>query len=431
LPAVIDGLPVVDATGYGADGSDSDDDTEAVETALLDVAGRDVVLFFPAGTYRLRDVTVPDRVRLSGAGASASWLRGAVELGGGCRLTDIKVGTDGRSFRFSPDASRSTLERVEFTGGGSMASGEDQGVIRFSAGRSASFITFRDCVVGANSADGNGVSIVDNGWSGSTYHDLLWERCTFEGSPRMSFECIQRSDGTHELTTGYRAIDLVDCVFRPSGSEALSYDAVHDAGYSRVTGCTFEGAGWNEAYPWGQGVEFNRTRDMVFSGNTVYRCREAMINHSGEPGVTTGTVFRDNVFDARTSRIPQVPDRTVQVIYFNQVSGVRFSGNRVTSDAGGELAYISRSPGNRFWGNRFTDARAGVAAFACVKLTDGSTDNLFRRDVFRTSSPQGALRLQDGSAGNVIEDCTFHTGGSPAVVAEPGSEPDLRRNTYR
>ena len=431
MPGTLRGLPVVAATDYGADGGDTSDDTAAVEAAVRAVAGRDVVLYFPPGTYELGDLTVPGGVRLAGAGAAFTWLRGAIEMGGDCRMTDLKAGIAGRAFRFVPGATRTTLDRVEFVGGGSMTSGEDQGVIRFSAGRSASFILFRDCVIGANSADGNGVSIVDNGWSGATYHDLTWQRCTFRGSPRMSLECIQREDGSHEPTTGYRAIDLIDCVFRPSGSETVSYDAVRDAGYSLISGCTFEGAGWNEAYPWGQGVEFNRTREMVFTGNTVYRCREAMINHSGELGVTTGTVFRDNVFDTRTSSIPQVPTRPVQVIYFNQVSGARFSGNQVTGDVGGELAYISRSSGNRFTGNRFTDLRPGVSAFACVKLTDGSTDNHFARDTFRTSSPQGALILQDGSPGNAITDCVFFTGGRPAVTAEPGSEPVLRGNVYR
>lgn len=430
-PGALGGLPVVAATDYGADGGDTSDDTAAVEAALRAVAGRDVVLYFPEGTYELGDLRTPAGVRLAGAGADLTWLRGAIELGGDCRMADLKVGVAGRAFRFVPGAARTTLDRVEFVGGGSMTSGEDQGVIRFSAGRNASFILFRDCVIGANSADGNGVSIVDNGWSGATYHDLTWQRCTFEGSPRMSFECIQRADGTHEPTTGYRAIDLIDCVFRPSGSEAVSFDAVEDAGYSLISGCTFEGAGWNEAYPWGQGVEFNRTRDMVFAGNTVYRCREAMINHSGELGVTTGTVLRDNVFDGSRSRIPDVPTRSVQVIYFNQVSGALFSGNVVRSDVGGELLYASRSSGNRFSGNRFTDLRRGVSAFACVKLTAASTDNRFRGDLFRTTSPQGAVRLQDASVDNVIAGCVFVTGGQPAVSADPGSEPVLRDNAFR
>jgi hypothetical protein len=374
---------------------------------------------------------VPDNSRLVGDGAGRSWLRGRVELGGGCEISDLRVGADGRAFRFADGASRSSLTRVTFVGGGSMVSGDDQGVVRFGAGRSASHITFTDCVIGANSADGNGVSITDQGWEGATYHHLTWRRCVFKSSPRMNFECIQRADGVHPMTTGYRAIDLIDCVFEPSGSEAVSYDATGEAGFSRVTGCTFLGSGWNDAYPWGQTVEFNDTSDMLFSGNTVYRGREAMINHNGVPGRPSGTVIRDNVFDATVTHIGKVPTREVQLIYFNNVSGARFLRNTVKTDTGGELAYISGSSGNVFTGNRFIDTRRAAEAFACIKLTAGSRDNRFSGDLFQTAATEGALIIVSGSTGNLVERSTFMTSGAPPATTDPTSSVELVDNVYR
>ena len=422
--------PFVSALDYGAT-PDGGDDTAALAAALDDVAGTGAAVRLPAGVYDVTTLRIPDRSRLVGEGAGRCWLRGRVELGGGCEISDLRVGADGRAFRLADGASRSSLKRVTFVGGGSMASGDDQGVIRLGQGRSASYITFTDCIIGANSADGNGVSVVDQGWEGATYHHIEWRRCVFKSSPRMSFECIQREDGVHPMTTGYHAIDLIDCVFEPSGSEAVSYDVAGEAGFSRITGCTFLGSGWNEAYPWGQTVEFNGTSDMVFSGNTVYRGREAMINHNGVPGEPTGTVMRDNVFDATVTYIGKTPSREVQLIYFNNVSDARFLRNTVKTDVGGELAYISGSSRNTFTGNRFIDTRRAPEAFACIKFSAASRDNRFSGDLFQTAATEGALIAISGSTGNLVERSVFVTGGARPATADGTSSLQLVDNVYR
>jgi len=421
-------VPVVLVTDYGARGDGSADDTTAIAAALRDTAGTDLAVYLPEGVYNAGVLRVPEHARLIGDGASRTWLRGTLEFGGHSRMSDLKVGRAGRAFTFADGATDSLLERVTLVGGGGIDSGEQHGVIRFETGRSASFITFRDCEIGANSVDGNGVCIVDNGWSGATYHDILWKRCHFLGSPRMTFECIQRSDGVHPLTTGYSAIDLVDCTFAPSGSETVSYDGKYAAGHSRIVGCTFEGAGWNDAYPWGQGIEFNRAREMRFIGNTVYRCRGAMINHSGDPGTQAGTVFRDNVFDATVSRIDNVPTRATQVIYFNGVDGARFIGNLVKSDVGGELMYVSHSSGNQFADDRFVDTRAADAAFPCAWLTDQSSDNQFAGCLFQSAAPAGSIVLQHGSTGTSVRTSTFVTHGAPPVTTDESSAVALDGN---
>lgn len=423
--------PAVSVTSFGARPDDGGDDTAAILAALQATAGSETAAYAPAGVYDVDSLSMPRGARLLGDGAAHTWLKGGVELAGSSRMTDLKVGEDGRAFHLADGATDSLLLRVTFVGGGSMTSGAEQGVIRFGDGRSASHITFRDCVIGANSADGNGVSIVDNGWSGATYHHLTWERCRFEGSPRMTFECIQRDDDVHPFETGYSAIDLVDCVFEPSGSETVSYDSKYRAGRSRVSGCTFMGSGWNEAYPWGQGIEFNRVRDMRFVGNTVYRCRGAMINHSGDPGVPSRNVFRDNVFDATISHIDIVPEPDVQVIYYNGVDGARFVDNVVRTDVGGQLVYMSRSSDNVFDGDRFIDTRPPDRAFSCAWITDGSHGTRFSDCVFVSGAPAGCIVLHDGSTGTVVRNSTFKTRGATPVVATPGSTVEQEGNTYR
>jgi hypothetical protein len=354
-----------------------------------------------------------------------------VEVGSSSRLTDLTIGRDGAALRFAPGASGTVFRRVGFVGGGGMDSGEDQGVIRFSAGRSASDIRFIDCGIGANSADGNGVSMVSEGRAGGTYRRISWVRCRFEGSPRMNVEIIQRPDGEHPVTRGYRRIDLIDCVFEPSGSESVSYDAVGEAGDCTVSGCTFKGAGWNPAYPYGQGIEFNGPTGMRFVGNTVYRCRQAMINHKGTDGVLTATVIEGNTFDGTRSFIDVVPERPAQTIYLSGVSGARFADNVVKTDVGGELMYLDESLHNTFAGNIWLDTRPPGKAFACAILTDGSSSNEFVRERFETAAGDHAVHVGGGSRRNVFRGCVFVLPGADVgaaisgVAVEPGLAVDI------
>lgn len=155
---------------------------------------------------------------------------------------------------------------------------------------------------------------------------------------------------------------------------------------------------------------------MIFSGNTVYRGRGALINHNGVPGERTGTVFRDNVFDSTGSHFPIVPSREVQVIYMNNVSDALFTSNVIRSDVGGELAYISGSSSNTFSGNRWLDVRPAARALPCVRLTDGARDNTFVGDLFRTGAPAGAIVAQRSSSALVGDSVFAVSGGRPTTT---------------
>ena len=156
------------------------------------------------------------------------------------------------------------------------------------------------------------MSITDNGWAGATYHNITWDHCHFLGSPRMDLECIQRADGGDRVTTGYHDIDLTDCVLEPSGSEAISYDAVGVGGRS-TSSADASSRGRRNPARIRPGVEFNRAVGMQFIGNTVYRCRDAMINHSGVPGVAPDRL-RNNIFDGTRSYMTPVPTAAPAII---------------------------------------------------------------------------------------------------------------------
>jgi hypothetical protein len=417
---------------YGAVGDGKTDDTQAVIDAAQAAAVKGVAVWLPSGTYAIGDVPLPPGSVLAGAGADGTWLRGRVTFAGGSEVSDLRIGRAGAATRLADGASHTAFRRVTFVGGGGMESGEDQGVIRFSAGRAASDIRFVDCVIGANSADGNGVSMVSSGRPGATYRDITWERCLFKGSPRMNVEVIQRSDGAGPMDAGYARLDLIDCTFEPSGSENVSFDAVGPAGDCVISGCTFYGAGWNLSYPYGQGIEFNGPRGMRFVGNTVYRCRGAMINHSGVPGVRDGTVIQGNTFDGTRTYIGVTPDRTAQTIFFSGVDDAMFRDNAVRTDVGGELLYLDESSANRFVGNTWTDARPQGKALACAVLTDASSSNSFVGDRFNTASGHAVL-IQNGSDGTVFRACAFlpsdaQGGNASRISVEPGLTVSVQGN---
>jgi hypothetical protein len=412
-------LRTVSIREYGAVGDGVGDDTDAVLAALDATAGTRTAIAFPAGTYAVRDITLPAGVILTGDGPERTWIQGRMEVSGGSRFTDLRMGRDGAALGFVSGASHVVFRDVEFVGGGGMASGADQGVIRFHDRRYASSILFEECVIGANSEDGNGVSMVSNGRPDANYHDIMWRRCRFGPSPRMGIEVITRVDGG-AMTEGYRRIDLLDCVFEPTGSEAVSYDDDGEfSGFSTVAGCTFMGAGWNEAERFGQGIEFNGVTDMRFVHNTVYRTRDAMINHQGKPGSRTGTLFAHNVFDATTSHIAVTPSPATQVIYYNDVSGARFLDNVVKSDVGGQLAYIDGSVDNVFSRNTWTDTRGIGEGHSNIWLTDEASRNLFQDETFRTATDGPAVLIRNGSDENVFRSCTFILPG--ATSPAPGS----------
>jgi hypothetical protein len=416
-----DALSVV---AFGAVGDGETDDTAAVLATVRQAASEDAPVWFPRGVYAVGDIALPNQVVLAGAGADRSWLKGRVSFDSESQASDLRVGRDGAATRFADGAAGIEFRRVTFVGGGGMRSGEDQGVIRFSAGRSASDIRFLRCTIGANSADGNGVSMVSGGRTGATYHDISWEQCLFKGSPRMNLEVIQRPGDGDVVDAGYRRLDLVHCTFEPSGSENVSFDAIGPAGDCTISGCVFYGAGWNTAYPYGQGIEFNGPTDMRFVGNTVYRCRGSMINHSSRLGTADGTVISDNVFDATRTYIRATPNRAAQTIFFSGVSGATFSGNTVRSDVGGELLYLDESSGNRFAANTWIDERRQGDALACAIITDASSSNVFHADQFRTAA-ETAVYIHNGSHDTVFRGCVFvprhdADGGARRIVAEAG-----------
>ena len=128
-------LGAVSVTAFGAAGDGAADDAAAVIAAVQAAAAKNVAVWFPPGTYAVGDLAMPQGAVLAGPGAGRAWLNGRISFGGDDHVSDLRVGRDGAATRFTDGAAGTTFHRVTFVGGGGMDSGDDQGVIRFSAGR--------------------------------------------------------------------------------------------------------------------------------------------------------------------------------------------------------------------------------------------------------------------------------------------------------
>jgi hypothetical protein len=405
----------VNVRDYGARGNGVHDDTAAVLKALEVAERRGAVVRFPAGTYLVGVVRLPAGVGLDGDGAGSTWLRGSITANSSSRVSDLRLGAPGYAFHFATGTHDTTFLRCRFVGGGGMTAGANQGVIRFDA-HSARDVTFTACVVGRNAADGNGVSIAET--ARGHYEDILFRDCRFRGQPRMNFECIQRGG------EGYRAIDLIDCVFDASDSQSVSYGG---GGYSRVEGCVFLGAGKRESARWPHDFEINGSRGMTVTGNVFHSARGSMLNLNGiadgaaEPGASvtvSGSTFVSDkgIAHAATACWAMVGR-----------SGVLVRDNEFRVGGASEVFYV-HGAGNAFIDNRisFVSGSRGKSVF----FLEEAPGTVASGNMVRAAGSNVTVRRRSG--GSVFSDNVFITGNTAGEFfrIEKGLSVSISGNTY-
>lgn len=415
------------AAEFGAYGDDRRDDTAALRRAASVCARSGVALYLPAGAYRFRHLVLPAGLSLVGDGQTRTVLRGAVTVRSRVAVSDVQLGVAGKAMRFAPGAHHTTFQRVEFVGGGGPKAGEHHGVIRFHEGRSAHHITFRKCVFGRNARGGNAICIVDTGRPGATYHDLRWIDCRFRRQPRMAFECIQRSSGAR-ITTGYRGIDLISCVFEPADSVCVSFDGTAQCGDSVIQDCLIKGAGARRGARYGTGLELNGVTRMTVRRVTILRTRGPQLTMEGIPSLAGGNRVLSCTFDTRQGHIATGPDKYTPQVVLSGVRGAMFTDCSFAIDRGSQSLYMQRSSRTIFLRNTFVDHRRGTLAHEQLWLTLRSSHNLFRQNRFTTSAPWASVVLRKGSQANVFHNNTFRRGGRPVFSVDGGTKVNSRDN---
>ena len=351
--------PTIVATAFGVKGDSHTDDTKALETALKAAAKRRAVLLLGPGVFTCASsLKIPAGVSVRGAGPS-TWIKTALSMRSGATFTRLRLGRNGApSFLAAAGAHDLRFDHCTFVGGRP----SEGGVVYLS--QPCHDLTFLGCTIAGGPMDG--VTIVDKDGS---IHDVRFQGCTFRASRRMGFECISRGNGNGV----YQRISLIGCTFAPQGSEAISFDGPALPAACLIDDVLVEGAGTNQAYPWGQGLEINGPTGFAVRRLTILRTRDAMLNLNCRAARCDWT-FSDCVFD-----------------YTRRAQSTATADAARTINAGGmRSAVFTRCTFN-----------AGHVAVDNGWLSDCS-DNDFRTSTFLGSGKRAALTFVGASSGNLL-----------------------------
>jgi hypothetical protein len=174
--------------------------------------------------------------------------------------------------------------------------------------------------------------------TGRGMRDITFDNCTFKYQPRMGFECIGRSNPAAGGTggRGYQRINVLNCTFKASAGQAISYDddysAVASAGHCIVANNRIEGAGKGDTYQYGSVIENNGVHDMTWKDNYFGAGRDSIVNVSGRDDEPLNMVSVGNVYDGTFVADGITPRNQVMVIR-DVPGGVSFS-DRIINDPG-------------------------------------------------------------------------------------------------
>jgi hypothetical protein len=365
-------VPSVDVRTYGANGDGTHDDTRAIRRAMRAMAALGGTVRFPRGIYKVSAITVPDGVRLVGAGMAKSWIRGRVIAGSNVRLRDLKLGAKGHAFRVTAGAHDSTFLRCRFRGGGG-SGGDSNTILLGNYANSCSDLTFRDCKIECTLGDYDNIRITENATDPAGAHV---ERITFEGchigvsngvrrgSPRMDFEayCDSQTGGT-TYYHGYHDIAIIDCVFETSdwyNIDVTSPEAfrVRDASYHGSSGVTIRGCTLKGGKNYTICVE--SPTGTVIEGNTIWRGGSNTLKWGcGDMStVDPGTIVRNNTFllDVDNGFSLGSP------AFYLRGGDNEVTGNTIRTSSAGMLFYLDQARDNVVSGNTI-EAPAGATLF--------------------------------------------------------------------
>jgi hypothetical protein len=454
----------VSVTDYGAKGDGSADDTAAVTKALSAVSAKGGgTVYFPAGSYKVSQIQVPDGVNLQGAGMTTSWIQGKVIAGSHETLSDLKFGKKGVSFGFAQVAHYTTLERCRFRGGGGASEFTDGSVVTIGlpwGGVRHDHLTFSDCDFERNlgvESDSqhqtlyNTVRISEDPTAGGSHVEyVLFERCHFgvsngagghdTGSPRMQVEIYEDSYGSG-LVQGPRHIDFVDNLFEAPDDESIDYSGAMASngsgplmGYSLVKGNTFLGNGYanptdvagEHVPPYPNDVTFEcGVRNVTVSGNTFYRgWGRAVAGVREQQGHDTFIEVTGNFvrFTTDTSKgvawkadkdgdgVQETTIKTVSAPWVSHRSGeyvISLSGgHNVVADNVmvygancGTAVLLENATDSSVTGNDMTDARTSNGS-ASIRLTGSTNNTADGHTIYNHATPFGAVTIESDARNN-------------------------------
>jgi hypothetical protein len=379
-------------TQYGANGSDSIDDSGAVRIALAAVAGTGKTLSFPAGTYVLASrIDVPSNAIVGGAGMTTSWLKGEITFGSNVYMSDLKIGDTGKMFRATDygTSANSSFVRCHFRGGGGAWMGHQVVGLGFRA--NVTDVLFKDCEIERNmgtedasySNDYNDMGVFNT--TNAQVTGVTLDGCHVgvsngiaTGSPRMGLECytVQKSEGGSGL--GWQDITIRGCTF-----EAMDIHCIDlaDAADGRANGvliedCLLKGGG-KTGTTWGYAICLECPTGVVIRNNTIWHGYAQTINFAHVHETGPGTIITDNTFDLD---VDNGVGYSVQQAFFISGSGIQVTDNVITYTKGitAQVFQFNNSSNCTVTGNTIT---MGTKAFSVLYNTN--TNNVYTPNVLK------------------------------------------------
>lgn len=213
---------------YGAVGDGVADDTTAIANAIAALPSTGGVIFFPPGTYRTSQHTIPDKpVRFVGSGPGATTLKALTDSGYVFTKTSTNTVT-GIAF-----------EGITFDG----QSGTNRALVRLEYVANA---VVRNCRF-VNMTQWGIVLGVTNGVDTSVRNtDVRIEGCYFEGNT---------STYEHLLVMNSARVNVTGCTFNITGASSWGIGVYQVCNVVNISGCHFYGAG--------QGMYYSLSTDNV------------------------------------------------------------------------------------------------------------------------------------------------------------------------
>ncbi|HUD03817.1 MAG TPA: glycosyl hydrolase family 28-related protein, partial [Patescibacteria group bacterium] len=393
----------VNVINYGATGNGTTDDTAAIGRALSAAVSSTKTVYIPAGTYKISSITVPDGLTITGAGQTASWLKGHIDFGSNQYFSDLKIGDSGVSAIHNINgASTTTFERVHFRGGGGAAYTPVVFIGEYypSAGAS-NHITLKDCEIERN------LGTETTAWFEGGYNDVtIWvgklspvDSVTFDGchfgvsngqgghdigSPRMDMEVY--IDGDHsDFSVGWSNITVRNSIFEAADGQTLDFS---DASYARGNGVlvennVFMGGGYKRAN-WANTLVLEEPMGVIIRNNTFYR------------GGSTGGAWGNSLQMSNTDQDVGGPNTSI--------TGNTFDLNHDNGIAtGDDWPIVLNGLGNTFSGNTI-DCNYGTLP---IILLDNAQNNVVTGNTFNIGS-RSLFGSVNGSSANTTSPNTVN-----------------------
>jgi len=278
--------PTFNVMDYGAKADGVTDDSTALLKAMNAAVAAGGVVYCPAGTYKIAgQLTIPSSVTVYGDGMTASWLKGHIVFGSHQTFSDLKMGDSGEYGVVNDlTAVYTTFQDCYFVGGSASdndAAGHPPfGINEIMFGSShgpVTHITLEGCRIAGGLKNACDMLILDHN---GCVTDITIDNCYFESGQFMGFACGTRPDDA--TATGiYQRVNLTNCTFAPSASEAVSYDGPAFNANCTVSNLLIEGFGADPDTPYPDGFEITGPGGFTVSDVTIWGGRGPAWNLSG------------------------------------------------------------------------------------------------------------------------------------------------------